>query len=324
MYKNIISIGIIALGLIIGQTLRKLTIEKKIPGTIPVEKYLEYVQRTVMLGINPLITLSAFWNNRLNDVRLVFLPMLGVFAFIVGGVLGLIASKIFKHDKRQTGAMFCVSSFSNLGSFGGLVTFILLGEKGYAYSIMYRLFEELTYFSIGYPVAKLHGTGINKKSSRNNLIDIITDPFVLFSIIGILIGTLLNVSGIVRPAFFAKFNEVFIPLSTFLLVITVGFKMRINAIRGYLGECITVSAIKFLILPVLITSLAYLLGLGSINDGLVLKTVLVMSAMPPAIYSLIPSQLYGLDIDLANSCWLVGTGLLFLVVPILFVVQGFI
>jgi hypothetical protein len=94
--------------------------------------------------------------------------------------------------------------------------------------------------------------------------------------------------------------------------------MRIRAVSGYLKECFIISAIKFVIIPITITSAAYFMGLGTIKEGLLLKVVLVLSAMPPAFNSLIPPQIYDLDVDLANSCWLFCTGCLVIVVPILY------
>lgn len=62
----------------------------------------------------------------------------------------------------------------------------------------------------------------------------------------------------------------------------------------------------------------------SLQDGLVLRVVIILSAMPSAFNSLIPPQIFNLDTDMANSCWLFCTGMLIIVVPVLFIVQGFI
>ena len=46
--------------------------------------------------------------------------------------------------------------------------------------------------------------------------------------------------------------------------------------------------------------------LNGIAGGLPLKAVLVLSSMPVAFNALVPPSLYGLDLDLANSCFLVS------------------
>ena len=77
---------------------------------------------------------------------------------------------------------------------------------------------------------------------------------------------------------------------------------------------------KFILVPICIIPIAYGFGLAHLHDGIVLKTILIMAAMPPAFMSLIPPKLYGLDVNLANSSWLVNTGMLVIVLPLLYVV----
>ena len=58
------------------------------------------------------------------------------------------------------------------------------------------------------------------------------------------------------------------------------------------------------------------------EGGAALRIVFVLAAMPPAFYSLIPPQLYGLDTDLANYCWLFNSGDFLALIPLLFIGQG--
>jgi len=92
--------------------------------------------------------------------------------------------------------------------------------------------------------------------------------------------------------------------------------MRFRRVRGYLRESAAVAAIKFALVPILATALAHSAGLGTVEDGLPLKVVLILSSMPVAFNALIPPSIYDLDLDLANSCWLVTTALLIVVLPI--------
>jgi hypothetical protein len=72
----------------------------------------------------------------------------------------------------------------------------------------------------------------------------------------------------------------------------------------------------------LAVSLAYLIGFGSIDDGLPLKVVIILSSMPVAFTALIPPSIYDLDLDLANSCWFFTTALLMAVLPLQLLVLG--
>jgi len=139
-----------------------------------------------------------------------------------------------------------------------------------------------------------------------------------------MVGGILNVSGIARPEFFRAVNSIFIPLGTIILLTSIGLAMRFRSVRNYLRECISVSLIKFILVPAFISTLARMVGLGGIEDGLPLKVVMILSSMPVAFTALVPPSIYDLDLDLANSCWLFTTALLILVLPaLLYMVNSF-
>jgi predicted permease len=146
-----------------------------------------------------------------------------------------------------------------------------------------------------------------------------TDVFVLISLISLFTGGVLNLSGLKRPEVYQMINSVLIPLGTLALLISIGLAMRIKTIQDYLEGCVVISGIKFLIVPVILTLTAFLLGYGEIENGLPLKVVMILSSMPVAFTALVPPSLYGLDIDLANSCWLFSTSLLIVVLPVLYI-----
>ena len=69
---------------------------------------------------------------------------------------------------------------------------------------------------------------------------------------------------------------------------------------------------------VLLSTIAIFLGYGAIEGGLPLKVVIILSSMPVAFSALIPVSIYDLNLDLANSCWLVTTLSLIVILPLLF------
>lgn len=322
MGKLIYSLGITITGLIFGQIIQALTNTRLSRHSVPINKVIRLAQQITLLILNPIINFGAFWIIGLKDTRLISVPVLGVCALILGGIIASIYSRLFKHNNFQKGAMFTSGSFTNMGTFGGLVCFTFFGESSYAFVSMYKLLEEVAYFMIGYPIAKFYSVAKTGQREKSPLIRIITDPYVIIYFLSIAIGVGLNLSGIPRPNAYKSINDVLIPLSTLMLVTSVGFRMQVNAIRAYLRECYAVASIKFLISPIVITTAAWLLGLGEPYNGLVLKVILIESCMPPAFNSLIPPQIYGLDVDLSNSCWLFCTGALVVVLPVLYLLQS--
>jgi predicted permease len=319
MEKLLLSLGSIALGLVLGQAIRRLEVRRQGRRDVSTPKYIAVLRNISLLALNPVIIAGVFWSVKLNDMRLASLPVLGLAALVMGGCLGILVSRIMKHDRKKTGAMFTSGSFTNLGTFGGIICFAFFGESSLAYVYMYKFFEEMYYFAAGYPIAKTFGIDKGEKG-KVSFLKAFADPFILLPLIGVALGLGLGFSGIGRPVFYAGLNSVLIPVMTVTLVTAVGYSMRFSKIRDYLKECIAVSAIKFIITPAVIIAAACLLGLPELENGLIFKIVVVMSMLPPAFNSLIPPQLYGLDTDLANSCWLVGTGMLGIIAPLLLVV----
>jgi predicted permease len=319
--KYLLSIGLIVAGLAAGQGLRRLVASGRVDKPERLGRWLRLMQKTAILGISPLVTLGAFWGVTLADARYAVLPFLGLGALVLGGVLGLLVSRLLRHGRPQAGSMFCAASFTNLGSFGGLISFLFFGEVGYVVVSLYRLLEELAYFLVGFPIAKRYGMWAEERGGHP-LVKLLTDPYILVYFVCIAGGVALRFSGWTRPAFYPGLNAVLVPVVSLILVVTTGYNMKPGAIRGYWKECIAIGGIKFIATPVVVTGLAWLAGLGAVEGGAALRIVFVLAAMPPAFYSLIPPQLYGLDTDLANSCWLFNSGVFLALIPLLYIGQG--
>lgn len=220
-------------------------------------------------------------------------------------------------SRKQTGAYIVSGGFTNIGSIGGLICFTFLGEAGFALVSFYKLFETFSYYAFGFPIAKSYSADVAKAESfRVRTKKVFTDPYVLVALGSLLAGFILNVSGINRPDTYANINAIFVPTATILLLSSIGMAMRFSRVRKYLKEGSLIATIKFVIVPVTATSVAYYLGFGEVDQGLPLKVVLILSSMPVGFTALVPPTIYDLDVDLANATWLVTNFLLLLVVPL--------
>lgn len=96
-----ISLGMIPLGLIMGRLL-KVLVDKKIIGEFATtEKWVIMMQKIALLGLNPVITLGAFWIVKVENIKLMIIPILGLSALILGGAAGFIAANIMKLEKNK-------------------------------------------------------------------------------------------------------------------------------------------------------------------------------------------------------------------------------
>ncbi len=319
MFTFLFTFGLILSGLFIGYGIQVLVRKEVLRLDLSLEQLRGLLQRVALLFINPVAVVGAIWTIKVNDGRMAAFPLLGVSGILLGGCLAFWASKLLKLEREKAGSFFTCGSFSNMGTIGGLICYIFLGEMGFAFVAFYRIFEEITYYAVGFPIAKLHSPDIREKENWKNLLKRLgTDVFILVSLSSLLLGGLLNLSGLKRPEIYREINSVLIPLGAFVLLASIGLAMRVKRIRDYLKECLVISAIKFLIVPATMTLTAFLVGYGKIENGLPLKVVLILSSMPVAFMALIPPSLYDLDMDLANSCWLFTTSMLIVVLPILY------
>jgi predicted permease len=323
MAKFAYSFGIILFGLLSGYCVQILVQRNRLLLPMTLDDLRKLLQKIALLFVNPIAIIGAIWIVSIKNVRLAALPFNGLFALLAGGILALLAARLLALEPRKTGAMFGCGSFTNIGSIGALVCFVFLGEAGFALVPIYKLFEELSYYSVGFPIAKYYSSSHTDEKTSQRLKGLIRDPFIIVALSSIILGGTLNISGVARPMIFKSIVAICVPLGTVLLLASIGMALKFRRVRSYTKECVAVSLIKFLCVPILAVSMAYFIGFGSINNGLPLKVVVILSSMPVAFNALIPPSIYDLDLDLANSCWFFTTSLLVVVLPAILVVLKF-
>lgn len=146
---------IIAAGLAGGYFFKNINEKNSMFSEDKITEIRKIFQKTALLIINPV----AF-------------PFIGLATFLTGGILGLAGGRLLNLPKRQKGAFFCCSAFTNIGNLGGLFVFIIL--------------------------------------------------------VSMSAGIILNLTGIPCPDFFGKMNRFLIPVSSFILLFSIGLAMRIS------------------------------------------------------------------------------------------------
>lgn len=315
MTKILFSLTLIIAGLVLGYVwqLRLAKTRKDHKEYIP--RVRKILQKVGLLFFMPVSFVAAVWVVSFVDLRITLLPIIGLSALLLGGQFGLLTAIVLGKGGREKGTLYCCGSFTNIGSIGALVAFVFLGEAGFALVAFYKMFEEVSYYTIGFPIARYFAGDEQESGFVRRLVEISKDPFVRAAIGAFICGLTLNLSGFPRPAFFETINGFFVPIGTFLLLISIGLGMRFSSVGSYWLEGLFVSLIKFIIVPLIAVTASYLLGFGNIDGGLPLKVVMIASSMPVAFTALVAASIYDLDLDLANSCWLITTSALIIVLP---------
>lgn len=319
MEKLILSLALISTALASGYMLQKGSSAGHLRLNIDIADLRKILQKIGLLFFMPISFLGAVWIVSFGDMRVVWLPVVGLVALLSGGLLGIAAARLLKVSRARVGVLYCCGSFTNIGAIGALVCFMFLGEAGFALVALYKMFEEITYYTIGFPIARYFGgSDAAQGTLTQRIAGVVKDPFVATILCAFFLGLLLNLTGVPRPPVMEIITTLCVPAGTFVLIFSIGLGMRFSSIRQHLDKCWAVAAIKFICIPVIACSLAYLVNLHEVAQGLPFKVVLILSSMPVAFNALVAASIFDLDLDLANSLWLVTTCLLLIVLPWLY------
>jgi predicted permease len=319
MDKVFLSLALIISGLTLGYLVQNLERKEIISLPVSIVALRKALQKAGLLFFMPISFLGAVWIVSFDNVRVVLLPVVGLCSLLFGGLLGLALATLLRRKSKDKAVLYCCGAFTNIGSVGSLVCFFFFGEAGFALAALYKMLEDISYYTIGFPLVRfLSGSAEQKQSTLKRLLGVITDPFVAAAFTAFFLGLFLNLSGIPRPPLFETITGLFVPLGTFILLVSIGLGMKFSSVSKYIPESALISLVKFAAVPLFGCTLAYLFNLHLLSDGLVFKVVLVLTSMPVAFNALVAASIFDLDLDMANSCWLVTTLGLIVVLPWLY------
>ncbi len=320
MSKFLFSVSLILLGISSGYLLQQLALRQRLPLPMPLDDLRKIMQKLAMLLFSPFTFLAAIWIVDIPNRSMFMLPALDMIGVSLGGGLAIAAGYALRLPPKQAGALFTCGAFTNIGSIGGVVAFIFLDERAFALLTIYTMLQPFIYLMVGFPIAKSYGMKGNpaQASASRSWREFMRDPFILSGLSTLLLGGLLNISGVPRPPMFGAINAVLIPGTTFMLLMTIGMTLKFSRVKHYLRECVIIAGIKFLCVPVCVSLCALMLGYHKIDGGLPMKVILIASSMPVAFNGLVASSIYHLDLDVTNSCFLFTTGGLVVTLPILY------
>ncbi len=318
MNKMLFSLVIVFAGLISGYLFQVSADKKIITLPVSMKKLRRALQIITLSVVIPLTVVISVWITPLRHVEIFSLPLFGIFVILLGGTVSYIISGFLNMNRDQRGVYTIVGGFVNMGSLGGLIAFILIGEVGFALVAFYQMFEKFVYFLVGFPFAKKHSIHHTEdKSLKSFFLEVINDPVITINLAALLLGTILNLSGIERPDYFTRINHIMVPAGSFLLIFSIGLAIKFGKMKNYIPASLILILIKSVFVPAVVFSLAYIIGLGNIENGLVLKFLLILSSMPVAFIAMVPPTIYDMDQDLANTCWFFTTMSLAVTIPVL-------
>lgn len=278
-----------------------------------------FLQKLVMYWMVSITYIGSLWIYDIENIRkIISMTFVGAFSTITGGLFAVMVAKYYRYNRIDTGSMFSCGYFANNVTLGGMICFFYFGEEGYALVPIFTFFSRLLYYGLGYPIARMYSDDTNvSRRFLAKIIEVIKDPFFYIGVSAVFIGIILSLSPYKRPDFYAFLNEILIPLSTFILLFSIGFNLKFRHFFKYIKESLWISIIKFIAVPLATLVIVLLLGYQTIRGGLPLKVSIILSAMPVAFNSVITANVYNLNVDMVNICWIFTNFATIMVLPVI-------
>ncbi len=311
----LVTFGSVLLGLLV----RTLSFRLSRPLARELPRASRLLKLLAIFVLNPLPIANSFWRLSLVAGPLLAFPVLGVFSIAVGGAAAIAFNRIFRIPPKRAASVFTAGAFTNILSLGGLTVFAFFGHDAYALVPLFNTFISFSYYAVGFPLS--HRLSMDDPAEFSFSARLIVErPYLLSPVIAMGIGLLLNVLDVPHPLVMDTVSSVLIPLASGLIGFSIGLTLFWGRIRNYLKEVALVAAIKFLVVPAIMIPLGIAIGLPGLLDGTAFKVLVILSVMPVAFNALVPPVVYGFDLDLANSAWIVTTLGLIPVLPIIYFV----
>lgn len=308
-----VSIGSVVIGYIVRKArIGSFHIGERATGTI--SKYIKIISIFV-LNLVPVI--DSFWKLPLNTGRLFVFPLLGVASLIVGGGAVIVINRVFHIEPKQAASMFTAGMFSNIITFGGLTAFVFFGYQGYVLVQLFNMLIPFCNYSIGFPMSERisRGGGVAVALSPRVFRE---QPYLFAPIAAMVVGLVLDLGGLRVPHLLDAVSSVLIPVNSGLLGFSIGLTLSLGKVGRYPREIALISFVKFIAVPAIMIPIGVALGLPALLGGVPFKVLVIVSLMPVAFNALVPPAVYGFDLDLANSAWIVTTLALLVIIPVLY------
>lgn len=271
-----------------------------------------WIQRFIM----PPVLVISFWGMELKSFSLLLLPLIGLAVIFFQYLAAYLFCRIFKIEGSRRGAFLIGAILSNVGYIGWPLNLSLFGKTGFDYSFLYCFYFTFAVYFLAYPLAARYS---DSKAMRNvSFLKKVSVEGILVAISGaILLGIFLNAVRIPMPSLLSKLGSSMIFAATFVMMIAVGWTLKLRSFKPYLALSAVMVLIKLIITPLTVAAVFVPIWSLLSLEPLMIKVIVIQSTMPLAISCLSVSVIFGLDQDFMNALWISTTLSFFLLISTL-------
>jgi predicted permease len=262
------------------------------------------------------LSILSFWVLPLQP-ELLWLPLFGFLVSLTPGLAGyLIVNKKYAAGTEKA-SYLAAAMLSNIGALASLCAFILLGERGFAYTQIVALFQNLIFFLFCFPMAQYYrqlDRALGEDSPRATFSSLFFTRNQL-PVAGMAIGMALYLGNVPRPESLGNLFTYLIHVSAWLAMIPVGYSLNFAGMRSCYAGIVDLIPIKFILTPLI----AYIAARCVFSDQIVVSSILIAASVPTGANTVVLARLYDLNLHIASAAFFMTTVIFLSVVyPILF------
>ncbi|HQO38905.1 MAG TPA: hypothetical protein PK986_00400 [Spirochaetota bacterium] len=268
--------------------------------------------------LEPVILLWTIWGLK-PERELLILPLFGMLTVLTGFLIARLFTPLLKLDRIGRASYIISSSLSNQGmTMGGLLCFMVAGERGLALASIYIIYYLPFVFAVIFPYAKISSLQAQSPATVASFFTLrrLKSFFINFQnlpLAGIFFAVILQAAGIRRPVIYFPL-EIFLSLAIALYYLTLGINFKIGDLTSCKRELAAISITRFILIPAITL---FILQFTDFDKTIEL-VILLQSFAPAAIYSVISSILFGLDSRMTSGIFVMNSLIfLFCVMPLL-------
>ncbi|MDK2789608.1 MAG: malate permease [Methanothermococcus sp.] len=238
------------------------------------------------------------------------LPVLIFLTFVICGFIGYLIGRLLKLNKESLGGLILVCALGNTGFLGYPVIYGFYGTEGLTRAIFCDIGSVFASLLFGTYVGLKFG---NENSNNSIIYELLKFPPLITGILSIVLVFFgFNVDSF--PGFIIKtlgyLSNATIPLIMLSLGLSLSPKSaRFGAIYGVIA-----SMVRMGIAPLLVFALSTIF----LIDGLEKNVLILESAMPSAMMSLVFAVMYELDVKLVASACFITTVVSLFILPLIY------
>jgi predicted permease len=255
-----------------------------------------------IVGIEPILACLSFWIIPL-EIQLVWLPILGIIMVVIPGIFAFLQANRKYQEPLDKGGFILGAMLPNRGVIGMLTVFAIYGETGYALVQIIMLTSPLILQLFCFPLAEYYYQSYYKQETKRTPILSLFLNRRQMPLLGILLGIVLNLSGVSRPSILEDVFPYLIHISAWLFVVPVGYSLVFHELQHHWKNSLDVLWIKFLATPILMYLILLPMNLGSIATDV----LLILAFAPTAINAVVTSRLFRLNVHVPMTAFMLTT-----------------